>query len=296
VYLSCAFSALAALSGLSLVARASEAGLALGGELSRLSELGRGETLLLNGQRFHHGVLLSDGAPADVLDRLQASCAREPGVFATGLAQLAQAVSRAGAGETAAGLRHGVLRHEDGERGMLVCFPGSGGGGLLELGPLLAQLARTGSLAALGPVRYLHVQRTASEHTRVTALWSDAGLDAGAMFPSTGDAPGHDSQLIPRPPESRRLVSAAAEGVPLLLLHYASHAPRAQLQRFYAAELPARGFRRVAADADAAVYQRDDGRQLYLALSEERAATQVTWVESAAQNVELALRLGEVAP
>lgn len=301
VYLSCAFSALGALSGLALYARASEAALALGSELSRLSELDDGgspsgraaETLLINGQRFHHAVLLGKGGPGELLDRLQSDCVREPGPLASALAQLAQAVSQTEAGEPAAGLRQGVLRHEDGERGMLVCFPGRGGGGLSVLAQHLAQLGRTGSLAAFGPVRYLHVQRTAPEHSRVTALWSDAGLDAVAMFPSTGDAPGHDSQLIPRPPESRRLLSAAAEGASLLLLHYASHAPRSLLQRFYATELRTRGFRELAADRDAAVYQREDGRQLYLALLEQRAATQVTWVESNAGHAQLELQLGE---
>ena len=83
--------------------------------------------------------------------------------------------------------------------------------------------------------------------------------------------------------------------MPLLLLHYASHAPRVQLQRFYAAELLALGFRELAADHDAAVYQHHDGRQLYLALSEQRAATQVTWVESGAGQAQLELVASEGA-
>lgn len=301
VYLTCAFSALGALSGLSLYARAGEAALALGSELARLSELdgsrpgGRAvETLLLNGQRFHHAVLLAEAAPGELLDRLQADCVRQPGPLASALAEVAQAMAETGAGEPAAGLRQGVLRHEDGERGMLICFPGRSGGGLPALVQQLAELARTGSLAALGPVRYVHVERTAPAHSRVTALWSDAGLDAGAMFPSAGDAPGQDSQLIPRPPESRRLLSAAAEGTQLLLLHYASHTPRPSLRRFYSEELRARGFHQLAADPDAAVYQREDGLQVYLALLEQRAATQVTWVESRAGQVELELQSGEV--
>lgn len=301
IYLTFAFTALGALSGLSLYARASEAALALGSELGRLSALSGGSpqeqdlaTLVINGERFHHGVVLSDQQPGVLLDRMQADCQRQPGPLAAGLAQLAEAVSQAGTGEPAAGLRRGVLRHEDGDRGMLVCFlgegsPGQGAAGLPALAQRLAQLARTGSLGALGPVRYVHVERSAPDHSRVTALWSDGGLDPVAMFPSAGDAPGSDSRLIPRPPESRRLLSAAAQGAPLLLLHYASHAPRAQLERFYAAQLPALGFRRLAADQDAAVYQRDDGHQLYLALIEQRAATQVTWIESDVGSVELQL-------
>lgn len=300
LYLACAFTVLGALSASALYARAGDAALALGAELSRLSELsgaaeqGRPlETVLLNGQRFHHAVLLSEGSPHELLDRLQSDCQQQPGPFATALAELAEAAAAAGA-EPGSALRQGVLRHEEDGRGTLLCFPGEGfpgegGAGLGELEQRLLQVARTGSLAALGPVRYVYVQRTGAEHSRVTALWSEQGLDPAVSFPSSGDAPGSDSLLVPRPPDSRRLLSAAAEGVPLLLLHYASHAPRPLLERFYAEQLRARGFELLAAEGDAVVYQRADGRQLFLTFSEQRAVAQVTWIESESGFSELEL-------
>jgi hypothetical protein len=273
---------LAFVSAQSLYAQARESALAFGAELSQLGELGaQAEALLINGQRFQHAVLVSDGEPAQLLDRAQAECARQPGPFGAALAQLAERAARSGA-EPASALRSGVLRAEAADRGMITCFGGAGGASLAELAERISELVRTGRLGAIGSVRYVYAQRSAPGQSRVTALWTDEGLDPGAMFPAAGDAPGSDSPLLPRPPESRRLLSAAAAGTPFLLLHYAARLPAPELWRFYAPRLSALGFERVAAAGDAAAYRREDGEQLFLALIEQDGSTLVALIEDRA--------------
>jgi hypothetical protein len=282
LYLACGGASLAVVSGYGLYAQARESALGFGAELAQIGELGAGaEALLINGQRFQHLVDVRDGQPAQLLDQVQAECARERGGFGEALAQLAEAAARSGAAP-ASSLRQGVLRSELGGRGMIVCFAGAGGGGLAAFAEQLAELLRSGRLGALGRVRYVYAELIAPGRSRVSALWTDESLDPGAMFPSTGDVPGSDSPWIPRPPASRRTLSATAEGTPFTLLGYASQLPPPELQRFYAQRLAELGFQPAAAAPEATAYQRPDGAQLFLSLFAEGGATQVTMIESRA--------------
>jgi hypothetical protein len=268
---------LALVSGYGLYAQARDAALGFGSELAQVGELGAGaEELLINGQRFQHLVEVRESQPAQLLDQVQAECALRRGAFGSALAELADAAARLGA-EPGAALRQGVLRSELDGRAMIVCFEGSAGAGLAER---LRELARSGRPGALGRVRYVYAEPIAPGQSRVSALWTDEDLDPRALFPSAGDAPGRDSPWIPRPPASRRTLSAAASDAPFTLLGYVSQLPPPQLGSFYAARLAAFGFQPAASSGEATVYQRSDGAQLFLALFAEDGATQVTLIES----------------
>jgi hypothetical protein len=282
LYLASTGASLAVVSGYGWYAQARESALGFGAELAQLGELDAGaEELLINGQRFRHVVDVREGEPAQLLDRVQAECARERGPFGAALAELADAAARSGAAPASA-LRQGVLRSESDGRGMIVCFAGAGGAGLAGLAERLRELVRSGRLGALGRVRYVYAEPIVPGQSRVSALWTDEALDPGALFPSAGDAPGSDSPWIPRPPASRRTLSAAADGTPFTLLGYASRLPAPELERFYASRLAALGFQAAAASAEAFVYQRQDGAQLFLSLLAEDGVTQVTLIESRA--------------
>src|SRR5690606_22133580 len=85
----------------------------------------------------------------------------------------------------------------------------------------------------LGLIRYLYAERLASGKTRVILFWNNGPLDLDNMFPAVGDASGSDSRVLPRPPESRRTLSAAVEGMPYAVRTYASNRNIDQVKQFY---------------------------------------------------------------
>jgi hypothetical protein len=285
-YLSCVFGALAAVSGYSLYAQAKDAALALGAELSGLGDLTAGAELVqINGERFHHALVIVPGDPGMILDRLQAECESHPGLMGQTLHDLAgydggQSARAEGVAPSSAS--RGVVRHEADGRGMLVCWVSDERSGLSALGERLDELARTSKLSVFGRARYAFAEALPDGQSRVLTLWADTDLDLSALFPAHGDAAGSDSRLLPRPPRATRLLSAAAEGMPFLLLHYSSRAARPELQAFYDGWLGAHGWRRIPnTSTTGAAYLRQDGHQVFLGLLEQEVGTQVTVIESA---------------
>ena len=104
------------------------------------------------------------------------------------------------------------------------------------------------------------------------------------MFPATGDAAGSDSRVLPRPPGSRRTLSAAAAGMPYAVRTYESNEGRAEVERFYDGWMKARGWIRAARveSEGASAYFRQDGYQVFLVLAEEEGRTYATLVEAGA--------------
>jgi hypothetical protein len=284
-YLACVFGALATVSAYSLYAHAKDAALAFGAELVGLADLTLGaEVIQVNGERFHHGLVIVPGEPSAILDRLQAECESRPGLMGQALRELSSQVSEpsARARDTArANAFHGVVRHESDERGMVVCWVSDERSGLAALGERLDEFARSSRLGVFGRARYAFAEALPEGQSRVLTLWADTDLDLMALFPAHGDAAGSDSRVLPRPPQATRLLSAAAEGMPFLLVHYASRTSRAELQTFYDEWLGAHGWRRIQSPAATGAYLRDDGHQVFLSLLEYDTGTQVTVIESA---------------
>ncbi len=285
LYLLSVASVLGVSSGYALYANAKDAALSFGAELAGLGDLtGNAPVLTINGERFHHATVVAAGDAPALLDRIQAACDERPGALTRGLAELLELGQRQHQHtDTDTGvsslLGRGGLRHENEGRGMLVCFVDDGApqrGGLAER---VASFSRSGNVSAFGRARYAYVEAVASGQSRVSILWADTDLSLSRMFPVTGDAPGSDSALIPRPPESVRLLSAAADGMPFLLAQYASRQPPAALSAFYRAELGALGFERVGTEAQGAAYLRRDGHQALLSLLEQSGTTHVTLLE-----------------
>jgi hypothetical protein len=284
VYLTGVFAVLSLVSGYSLYAHAKDAALAFGAELAGLGELTAGaEVILVNGERFHHSLVIVDGEPSEILDRLQAECESRPGLMGQTFAELAaHDEARVALGTAAAGSR-GVVRQESEGRGMLVCWVSDERSGLGGLAERIDEFSRTSRLSAFGQARYAYVERLPDQQARVMTLWAETDLDLSTLFPTSGDAAGADSRLLPRPPESTRLLSAAAEGMPFLLLHYSSRTPSAAVLVFYERWLSEHGFRRVDAPPGSTTsYLRADGHQVFLNLLEQATGSMVTLVESRA--------------
>jgi hypothetical protein len=283
-YLAVVFGVLLVVSGYSLYAHAKDAALAFGAELAGLADLtGGAEVIRVNGERFHHSLVIVDGEPAAILDRLQAECEAHPGLMGQTLADAAARAEAAGASELVPPSNGGVVRHESDGRGMLVCWVSDERSGLAALGERIEAFARTSQLSVFGRARYAYVEVMPGHQLRVMTLWADTDLDLSRLFPARGDAAGVDSRVLPRPPQSTRLLSAAADGMPFVLLHYVSRTPKPELAAFYERWFTENGWRRVEAPpAATTAYQRADGHQVFLSLLEQGTGSQVTVVESGA--------------
>lgn len=134
-----------------------------------------------------------------------------------------------------------TLREETEERGFVACLDGT------SLAPetLAEQWARfqqTHDLAAFGALRYTFVVHGANK-TVFLNIWSAGSLRLDEAFPERGDARGVDPEVVPRPPSSRRILSASEVDAPYSLTMYAESDQSADaLQAHYRRVMPSRGF------------------------------------------------------
>jgi hypothetical protein len=187
----------------------------LGAGLARLEEgtgasgNGSARVLELNGARLHFEVATRAEPVERVLDEVEAGCAPE------------RDADR--------------LRGGDGSRGFVAC--------LSRRGPADTRVVGEVPLSARAGYRYVYAQ-PGLERTRVVTLWTDSAVDLPGLFPETGDAPGADAPGVPRPPASRRILSAREEGAPQqMTLYLTDERDPADLEAWYRARLPDLGWR-----------------------------------------------------
>jgi hypothetical protein len=273
------FVALSALAARSLYAQVKDAATALGRELLELPELTRGaEVVVLNGARMHHARTITTDSVAAVLDRLEAHCDAKPGAVAEAMNELRAAHPQMFRNTKSVA----VMRKDDEEQGMIICFAGERRLGLAGLSEALSRFSKSADLSEFGQLRYAYAERLEAGKTRAVVMWSDGELNVSKMFPATGDAAGADSRVLPRPPASRRTLSAAVEGMPYSLRSYDSSQPAAAIQGFYDAWMKKTGFE-LGARAEkhgTSVYARPDGYQAFVTIFADQARTSVTLIES----------------
>jgi hypothetical protein len=287
-YFFCVFALLSLFAARALYAHVQDAARALGHELAGVSGLTSGaETVLLNGARFHHAALHVQDSVSAVLDAVEAHCQQSTGLFTSTMRELEREHRDALDRHPEIGsIRRGVLRSEWDDGGMLVCFVGQGDDGLSGLKRAARRFMATSDLSAFGFVRYATAERTKDGGTRVMVLWTDGELPLSKMFPATGDAQGSDSTELPRPPNARRTLSAAAEGTTLVLRSYESRDRRAGLERFYDHRMTEKGWKVAAkvSQKGTTAYLHEDGRQAFVTLAEANERTYVTMIEAGRAN------------
>jgi hypothetical protein len=108
------------------------------------------------------------------------------------------------------------------------------------------------------------------------------------MFPATGDAPGTDSSIVPRPAGSRRTLSASVDGYPASVRIYESLAERGTLERMYDETLRAKGFVKVEQTdpRGGAAYLREDNAEIIMSFTKSEQRTTVTIVEASASKAQ----------
>lgn len=284
------------LAGRALYAATREDAFGVGHELLGLSDLTRGaETVLLNGERFHHALTATQQPLHTVLDRIEQHCRKNPGAAALVLNELALDNPKGFEKHAPPGaLRNAVFREEAATHGMVLCFvDGPNSTSAASWLSALRRFSTSRDLTAFGRLRYSFAETTDHEGTRVVTLWADTGLNLTNLFPKSGDAPGSDSSFVARPPGARRTLSASAEGLPFSVHIYESSDPLDVTQRFYDTWMGEHGYQAThAPELGASSYLRSDGGQAFLSLSHEGGHTFATVTETEQLDATTSLELG----
>jgi hypothetical protein len=248
--------------------------------------LGPWTAVIVNGGTMYAGGIRVGIDPATVLDRIQAYChdagaTDDPDWLQATLRETpSDSAQRTGSG----GL--GISREQTDGAGSVVCLrPPGPRGSLRQWLTGLRTFAETGDLAALGNLRYVYARR--GDHgTEVAAVWTRGPLNLPEMVMFQGDAPGRDVDRVPRPANSRRILSAEMVGRQYGIHSYECAGPATHELAAYDELLPQLGWLRVAnrATADArlnetsrAFVQR--GATIILDVASEPGSTRLDIVE-----------------
>ena len=266
-----------------LYAATREDAFSIGHELLGLADITRdAETVELNGERFHHAVVVSAQPLSQVLDRIGGYCQQHPGPATRMMNEAERSNPERFAKHAPPGaLRKAIFREQKNGSGMLICFvDGPKNASLSGWLGALRRFSSTRDLSAFGRLRYSFAEESAGK-TRVVTLWADTGLNLSTLFPASGDAAGSDSPVLPRPPLARRTLSASAEGLPFSVRSYESSQSPDQMQRFYDAWMSQQGFQaQHNAESGASSYLRADGFQAFISLAKLEDHTYVTVTET----------------
>jgi hypothetical protein len=203
-----------------------QATLSIGRDLMPLAnELGETTKIKLNGESLFLGnALLEDESVNQVLDRFEAHCKDNQGPWAALWSQmdglkgtLSKAKDKSGKELGDGSLpvsKDGVFRQGDSDHGAVMCFT-KWEGSINDYQEAYRQFAKTGDFGRLGKLRYAFAAKTANGNTHVLTAFTDGSLNLNKIIPpDTGDAPGDETTLAPRPPNSRRILAASVEGTP----------------------------------------------------------------------------------
>lgn len=282
-YLFVVFSVLGLVAARSVMADMSEAGLRAGREVAKFSRLaGPAERILLNGESFRHGSNYVKESVHEVLDKAEEHCQAHLGLLGGALDSLSPEAKAKLDPRIPQPDRSAIIRDEGESGGMVACFVDAKPRSFADFQERLERMIATSDLTELGRLRYLYAERTKNGETHVVTLAVDSGLNLNEMFPATGDAAGEDSRVVPRPPESRRTLSAAAEGMPFGVRLYVSAKDPVALDRFYTKELGQKGYKPVpdARQEGTTAYNDDKGNQVFVSIVSIEGSSYVTLTEA----------------
>lgn len=221
--------------------RAEERTAALSAQLMPLAHLLEGATAIrVNGERLSFGMTtFSDRSVRQVLDEVEAHCLARPGPLMRKLQLLAARLPARGA-ETEVVRKllasAAVNRTESEGGGSIWCMTGDSS----DASPHGAlELDATMDLGTLGDLRFVTASRGSAEIgeanvTKVVSLWTEGTFRLSSLEPPLqGDAPGSDSRLVPRPPNSTRLFTAEAADAPYAVRIYETNTAPDRALAFY---------------------------------------------------------------
>jgi hypothetical protein len=135
-----------------------------------------------------------------------------------------------------------ALRDERKGRGVVACFATGEETDYAELGKRLLDFSKTNDLASIGKFRYIVARTNEDGGTFILVSWMEGSFDLGKMFPKHGDVPGIDVQDTYRPENSRRILSANAEGAPYGVVAYEVNEPQEKVLAGFDLTMPKKGW------------------------------------------------------
>jgi hypothetical protein len=202
-------------------------------------------TVRINGQRVFISSSLTSLESDEVLNRFEKYCADNSGGLREAFRTLpkhlkgAQVPPELGDPAKWLTLRQGTEQRDLGE---VACFARSDATTPAGFADRLTRLLETGDLSELGDMRYVVARRATANTTHVLAIWTEGNFKLLDMFPEHGDARGSDSPNVPRPPASRRLLSAEATGQPYAARIYETQKEPGEILAFYDTDMSKRGY------------------------------------------------------
>lgn len=246
-YVAVLFVVLAGVAANSAMGSVTEQALITGRQLSKLEDFTSSSSrLVLNGERMNIASATTTADVSAVLDRVEGVC-KEDGTVARDFREIDSLMTDAKALAAAKKFRMGVLREERDGEGIVACAVRNPKNGDQNFVKGLMKFADSFDLADVGLLRYVYARRTDSGRTHVITVWTDGSFKFDSMLaPADGkDAPGSDPRNAPRPKDSVRFLTAAAEGAPHSVRIYESTAPSKDVLQQYDSEMPKRGWNRV---------------------------------------------------
>lgn len=218
--------------------------------------LGDGKELKINGETIHAAVGPSPDGVKATLDRFEKHCEENPGILGQEWARITAAGGTTG--EVPAELpesadkhvpqmksgvvKMGTFRSGDDDEGIVMCLVRSESGPT-DVAQAMEQFTRTQDLGALGKMRYAYAKKAKGGSNLMTA-WTDDHFSFKALAPEkdSSDAPGTDSAVVPRLPQSQRILSAGVEGTSYAVRVYNAPGTVGQAEGAYDAAMHRLGF------------------------------------------------------
>lgn len=216
--------------------------LTVGSQLMQLGEPGAARpprTLMLNGTELRLRVQTARNRKlGEVLDTFERRCRERSGRFHELLTERSVELT-----QPQRELLDGVIRADAGRAGMVACLDvGEARLGVGELLERVHRFLRSGDVSDIGYVRYVRAEQDGAD-VFLVMFWNDGPFNIRRMFPTSGDAPGVDIPGLPRPPKSRRVLSAWEEGEgPALNLYEVEGMSADASDRHYRATLAEQGW------------------------------------------------------
>ncbi len=223
----------------------SEKTMSVGRDLAALNDvLGTTKTLLLNGQEVHVSTAVLHVGVNEALDRFQAVCDEHPSGLSRALDEATEAGTPEGKKPKADKRKHlDVLRTTDDDQGFVLCLVDRKNASW-STSQRMEEFVKTHDVSVFGDSLYAFARKTPDGSTHVITTWTSGRFMAFDLFPATGDAPGNDSALTPRPIGARRILSAVASGAPYGIRVYESTESMDHVFDAFDADMAARGWTR----------------------------------------------------
>lgn len=216
--------------------------LSMGRQLSQAGEvLNDQHRVLLNGEPIYVTNFNVPKTKQEVLDGIEKACVERSGNLGADYDKLPAAFKAGLDDNLRKRFSTGVVREEQGREGSVACVLQHGDGGIKALSEKLGRFAKSGDVADIGDFRYVYVRESA-RGTRVLTAWTEGSFRMKNMFPTEGEPAGSDPQNMPRPDDSKRIMSAEIEGAPYGVRVYESAQPAAAIFAQYERDMPTLGW------------------------------------------------------